>query len=155
MRHHGVVCFKSFAVLVLALWLNIHIGVESQEIECEPLTPPPEGFVNVTIENDIHVAYLTCPEGYKVSGAVKRRCINGVWTGLETECYDGIDPDLEMSLIIGASCAGGVIVLCLFFYLIYIYCFKSNDDKDVESGSHINASKEAKYENKAAIIEDE
>ncbi|XP_077989949.1 sushi domain-containing protein 2-like [Glandiceps talaboti] len=137
-------------------WTGDKIVNGCEVTECGTLLPPGHGSIELTVEDDLHVAYFTCEEGYSISGATKRRCVNGVWTGLDTECYEGIDPDLALSLIIGLSCAAGVILIAVILFVIYILYKKHNKEKDEESKSQTKPEmQEVKYDNRAVTIGDE
>ncbi|XP_070567955.1 sushi domain-containing protein 2-like [Ptychodera flava] len=137
-------------------WTGIDTVNDCIETGCGTLLPPDNGAITVVVEDGLYVAYFTCEDDYKISGASYRRCVNGVWTGLETECYVGIDPDLARSLIIGLSCAVGVALIVIVVYVIYVCRFKDDKKSDVESGAKANTEiEQVKYENNAVAIDDE
>nr|XP_006816784.1 PREDICTED: sushi domain-containing protein 2-like [Saccoglossus kowalevskii] len=123
------------------------------ETECGTLVAPEHASIEVKVENELHVAYFSCEEGYSISGATKRQCLFEVWSGLDTECYVGIDPDAEISLIIGVSCAVGVLIIIVISFLVYRK-INTNTDLDTKSQS-VTMTPNVTYENSTVTIEDQ
>jgi hypothetical protein len=67
---------------------HLHPGCLTQyslNLDCPPLPKPANGMVNIFDD----IATYVCDPGFKNLGTTRRRCVNGVWTGIQANCTKG------------------------------------------------------------------